>query len=53
MRKRHLPRLGDGTGLPGLLVVIATSVLAAQSQAWASAVVTAAAVYGVITAHQD
>lgn len=53
VRKRHLPRLGDGTGLPGLLVVIATSVLAAQSQAWASAVVTAAAVYGVITAHQD
>ncbi|MFI2764755.1 hypothetical protein ACH5A3_38930 [Streptomyces echinatus] len=46
-------RPGRGPGLPVLLLVGVTAVVAAQSQAWASAVATAAAVYSVIAAEQD
>lgn len=44
---------GDRPGLVVLLVVVATAVMAAQSQAWASAVATAAAVYSVVTETQN
>jgi hypothetical protein len=47
------PGPGAGSRWPVLLVVAVTAVMAAQSQAWASAVAMAAAVYGVIEADQD
>ena len=53
MSNMHLPGPGGVPGLPVLLLVTATSVMAAHSQAWASAVATAAAVYGVFTEHHN
>jgi hypothetical protein len=53
VNESNLPGPGDSPGLLVLLVVAATAVMAAQSQAWASAVATAAAVYGVLTESQD
>ncbi|MFE9769450.1 hypothetical protein ACFYPC_33860 [Streptomyces sp. NPDC005808] len=48
------PGGGDRPSLPELLLVAAAAVLSAQSQAWASALGTAAAVYAVIvTGNQD
>jgi len=49
----NLSEPGDSPGVLVLMVVAATAVMAAQSQAWASAVATAAAVYGVLTENQD
>jgi hypothetical protein len=49
----NLPGPGNSPGLLLMLIVAATAVMAAQSQAWASAVATAAAVYSVITENQD
>ncbi|MEU2929507.1 hypothetical protein ABZ636_31305 [Streptomyces sp. NPDC007251] len=42
------PGGGDRSPLPVLLLVVAAAVLAAQSQVWASALGTAAAVYTVL-----
>ncbi|WP_328373652.1 hypothetical protein OG800_50690 (plasmid) [Streptomyces sp. NBC_00445] len=53
MNELNPPGPGNSPGLLVLLVVAATAVMAAQSQAWASAVATAAAVYGVITENRD
>ncbi|MGW1615655.1 hypothetical protein ACWCQZ_40650 [Streptomyces sp. NPDC002285] len=53
MNDLNLPGPGDNPGLVALLLVTATAVIAAQSQAWASAVATAAAVYSIITENQD
>ncbi|MFC5148932.1 hypothetical protein [Streptomyces aureoversilis] len=45
---------GGGSPLPALLLVVVAAVLSAQSEAWASALGTAAAVYTVIvTGNQD
>ncbi|MGW6821434.1 hypothetical protein [Streptomyces sp. NPDC055005] len=50
----RLPDGGDTTSLPALLLAAAVAVLAAQSEAWASALGTATAVYSVIvTGNQD
>ncbi|MEU9480768.1 hypothetical protein [Streptomyces sp. NPDC048191] len=43
-----VPGGGDRPPLPVLLLVVAAAVLAAQSEAWASALGTAAAVYTVL-----
>jgi hypothetical protein len=43
------PGGGDSPCLPALFLVVAAAVLSAQSEAWASALGTAAAVYTVIT----
>ncbi len=48
------PGGGDSPRLPELLLVVAAAVLSAQSEVWASALGTAAAVYTVIvTGDQD
>ncbi|MEV2198273.1 hypothetical protein AB0I02_45950 [Streptomyces phaeochromogenes] len=44
------PGGGDSPRLPELLLVVAAAVLSAQSEAWASALGTAAAFYTVIVA---
>ncbi|MFG3208078.1 hypothetical protein [Streptomyces sp. NPDC048192] len=43
-----MPEGGDRPPLAGLLLVVAAAVLAARSQAWASALGTAAAIYTVL-----
>ncbi|MFF3467601.1 hypothetical protein [Streptomyces sp. NPDC002619] len=53
MRRMRLSGPGADPGVPVLLLVAVTAVLAAQSQAWASAVTAAAAVYSVVAAEQD
>ncbi|WP_327342769.1 hypothetical protein [Streptomyces europaeiscabiei] len=42
------PCSGDGPRLPVLLLAVAVGLAAAQSQAWASALGTATAVYSVL-----
>ena len=44
---------GEGHRLVALLLVAAAGVMAAQSQAWASALGTAAAVYAVLSTETD
>lgn len=46
-------RPGTGPGWPVLLLVAAATMLAAQSQAWGSAVTTATTVYSAVMAKQD
>lgn len=48
------PGGGDSPRLPALLLAVAAAVLSAQSEAWASALGTAAAIYTVIaTSNRD
>ncbi|MCW8103002.1 hypothetical protein [Streptomyces tauricus] len=53
MDNRLVPGPGNSPGLPVLLLVTAVAAVAAQSQAWASAVATAAALYSAITANRS